>query len=971
MRRLEIALLGSFQVSWEGEPVTDFETEAARLLLAYLAIHAGRAIRREVLADLFWAERPRKEALHALRQTLHRLRRALGAEGESAGILKVTPQSIAFDAQSNYWLDVQAFKNLLQGVQQHPHRRLLACRPCMRRLSQAAELYRGELLSGFHHSSLPFQEWLVMERESLHRKAMEVFFHLSNDHAQRGEYEAAERYARRQLAAEPWCEEAHRQLMTALAASGKRAAALSQFETCRRILSEELKAEPELRTRRLFEQIAAGIVPSATPRHNLPSPITRFWGREAELEQIAELLNMPGVRLLTLVGPGGVGKTRLALEAGRQVIPNYPDGVWFVSLAAFSDPDQVAPAVATAFGVREENERPLLQQLAEQLQGKCLLLILDGCEHLVVAVRRVAERLLQSAAEVQLLVTSRKVLGTAGETVWPVQPLQVPGPTVLEALAEQLEAGLPSAGQSIRELLHCESVAVFADRAASVQPTFTVTPENALAVGRICQRLDGLPLALELAAALIKALTPQQIADHLRDALDLLKQGSPAELPRQQSLQATLDWSHGLLSREQQILLRRCSVFAGSFTLPAAEAVCTGAGLEQRQVLDCLIGLVNQSLVNVQPRGEVARYYLHEVTRQYAHLHLQEAGEEPQVRNRHLAFYCRLAEELEGTLSGILSRAAADVLRVEYDNLQAALAWSLHLHGDAPSGLRLAAALPNFWEVQGRFSLERGWLELLLMRAGTTGDPALRAKALRAAGRLAYYQCALEAAQDYFLQSAALDREQENWPRLADTLGRLGLVYSTQQEFAAAESVYRESLVLYQALGEQSGAARILSELAYVALRQGDLGRGRRLLEESLVLFQEPEDLYLISRARLMLGRAACLEGDYPRARSLFTQALTALREIGNSWGMFYLLEAFGCLALLEGELERAVRLWGAVERLGEVIGTSLPPAEQAEHERSVMAARQQLEPSAFAAAWEAGRRMTLDDAITCALEPQ
>lgn len=386
-------------------------------------------------------------------------------------------------------------------------------------------------------------------------------------------------------------------------------------------------------------------------------------------------------------------------------------------------------------------------------------------------------------------------------------------------------------------------------------------------------------------------------------------------------------------------------------------------------MLDCLGGLVEKSLVSAEPAGEVARFRLHEVTRQYARARLVEAGEEARVRNRHLDFFCRLAEPLEGNLLGTLPPGAFEHLAQEYDNLRAALEWSLQEEGDAQIGLRLAAALPNFWEARGQCAAERNWLEDLLARAGAAASPDLRAKALRGAGRLAYYQCDFAAARAFFEQSVALDRELDNRPRLADTLGRLGFVFGVQQEYAAAEPFYQESLALYQALGDQSGVARILSELGYIAFRQGDLARARPLLEQSLALFQEPDDRYLASRAQLILGHVARLEGNDAQARFLYTQAITTLKELGNLWGIFYLLEALSHLALAEGEMERAVRLWGAVERLGESIGTVLAPAEQAEHEQGAATARAALGESAFAAAWVAGRAMTLDEAITCALE--
>jgi len=834
-------------------------------------------------------------------------------------------------------------------------------------LTQAANLYCGELLEGFHLESLGFQEWLIMERESLHRQAMEIFYQLAAYYIQQHEYDLAQHYARRQLKAEPWREEAHRQLMVALSADGQRSAAMAQYHICCRILDKELGVEPETETRRLYETIRDHTF-SITPPHNLPNPPSSFIGRVTELKQVLDLINKPANRLLTLTGVGGVGKTRLALEVGRQMLAHFTDGVWFVSLAALSDSAQVLPAIASVLGVREDSKSPLLRRLSEFLRDKHLLLILDNCEHLTDAVTPLIETLLQATTEVQIIVTSRKILGISAEVVYALPPFPVPEEALLAEEYSQKDTDAYLSIDWIKTLAQCESILLFVARASARSPTFATTRANILPIGKICRLLAGLPLAIELAATHINALTPQQMLERLQDAFWLLTQKCPTTLTRHQTLQAALDWSYALLTAEQRILLRRLSIFVGNFTQEAAQAVCNGHGLDPTRIPDSLRDLVNASLVMMESVEQIRRYRLHEVIRQYASFHLAQAGEERWLRKRHLDFYCKLAEALEGNDQGGLSTQAFDQLKKEYDNLQSALEWSLHEGGDPHSGLRLAAALADYWEARGQFTVERIWLKELLHQAASASSD-LQAKALRTAARLAYYQGDFAVAQACFEQSAAIDRALGNHRRLADTLGRLGFVFSVQGNYTAAQPLYQESLNLYQQIDEPSGIARTLSELGYNAFRQGALEQAHSLLERSLMLFHKPEDLYLASRAKLILGHIARLKGDHDQARSYLSEGITDLKQLGNVWGILYFLEAFAHLAMAERQITRAVCLFSATERLSKTMECPLAPAEKNEHDGCLTSARCQLDEATFIAAWNSGQAMTLDEAIAYALE--
>ena len=954
MQVLRVRLLGGFNLMYGDRVVSGVNTPRLQALLAYLLLHRGAPQARRYLAFLFWPDSSEAQARTNLRKLFHQLHQALP---EADRFLQADMQSLQWRTDAPFSLDVADFERAL-------------AQPCsFQHLQTAADLYCGDLLPNC------YDDWIFPERERLRQMFAETLERLITLFEGERNHRAAISCAQRLLRLDPLCEVTYRDLFRLHALSGDRAGMVRVYQTCVTVLQRELEVEPSIETKEAYERglkmaegvrVAAPSQPRPQPAlglNNLPLPLTRFIGREQEVELVKELVLAN--RLVTLTGAGGIGKTRLALVVAGELQAFFMDGIWHVDLAALSDPSLVLSTAAAVLGVREEGDRPLLARVTEYLREKQMLIILDNCEHLIEAVRSLAEALLSVAPEVHILVTSRVVLGLTGEVVWRVPSL--PTPDMSQWVLQQGGVGCD---REMEEILgQYASVQVFVDRAAAVLPTFALTGTNVWAVGRICQQLDGIPLALELAAALVRLLTVQEIADHLQDALHLLTQGRPTALPRHRTLQATLDWSHALLRPQEQVLFRRLASFAGSFTLEAAEFICSGADFQPAQVLNGLAALVDQSLVSVEAAGETNRFRLHEVTRQYARARLLEAGEEEQARNRHLEFFCQLAEPLEADLHGTLPPGAFEHLTQEYANLRAALEWSSYQGGNVLLGLRLAATLTDFWELRGQLTVERGWLEALLRRAGVAAEPALRAKALRGAGKVAYYQGDFETARMYFEQSLALDRELDHRLRMADTLSRLGFLFGIQENYAAAELNYREGLALFRALEERSGVGRVLSELGYIALRQGDYIRARALLEESLTLFSEPDDRYLECRARHFLGHTARLSGDYAQARAQYRQAGLILKEMHNSWGLFYLIEAFACLAVAEAQWERAVRLFGAVEHLGEIIGAVMAPTERAECEQNTTAARAALGEGAFSAAWAAGQALSLDEVISYMLE--
>ena len=742
---------------------------------------------------------------------------------------------------------------------------------------------------------------------------------------------------------------------------------------------------------------AAGLGPgpAAAP---LPAPLTGFIGRERELAVARRLL--PGTRLLTFTGPAGVGKTRLALRLAADVGGAFADGVRFVALAPLADPALVPQAVAAALGVPEAPGRALALTLADALRPARLLLVLDNCEHLVAACARLADDLLGACPRLTLLATSREALGIAGETAWPVPPLGLPGSGSLPPLEAAARA---------------EAVALFVDRARAVRPDFALTARTAPAVARICARLDGLPLAVELAAARVRVLPVEQLLARLEDRFRLLTGGSRTALARQQTLRAAVDWSYDLLTADERALFARLSVFAGGCTLEAAEQVGGGAGLEAPDVLDRLTRLVDQSLVVAegQPDG-TARFRLLETLRQYAGERLEASGGADAIRGRHAAHAVALAARAAPALRGPRQAAWLARLAAERDNLHAASAW-LAAHGDVARQQRLAADLWWFWYLGGAFSEGRAALEAACAAAGWPGGaggagapggpvPSDLVEALCGAGVLAFQQGEYAPAAVRLEASAAAGRELGDTAGVAHALTWSGLValhrgdpaaavgcaresvalfrrgpdawglahalnwlgHATLQrgDTAGARPAYEESLTGFRATGDAWGTALALSGLANVALRQGDPGAARALHEEALTLRRGVGDRWLSAFSLTSLGDVAQAEGDHPRAAALFAEALGLFHGLGSRWGIAVSLAGMAELAARAAVALAAARLSGAADALFEATGTHLDPLDRAGYAHGLAVARTRLGTTAFGAARAQGRAAPLETIV-------
>jgi non-specific serine/threonine protein kinase len=726
-------------------------------------------------------------------------------------------------------------------------------------------------------------------------------------------------------------------------------------------------------------------MPDALAKHNLPTEVASFIGRERDITAITRLLAR--TRLLTLTGAGGCGKTRLAVRVAAGMVQGFPDGVWLVQLAPLADSSLVPRAVAAVLGVRGTAGRPLLSTLAAALASRRLLLLLDNCEHLLGASARLAETLLRACPYHRILATSREPLHIPGEVTWRVPSLALPESEPLAAL---------------ESLAQVESVALFLDRARARQPDFSLTIDNVPSVSAICRYLDGLPLGIELAAAQMGALAPEQVATRLGDSLWLLR-GGTRTLPRQETLRATLDWSYALLSETERLLLRRLAVFAGGFSAEAVEGVCSGEGIEQAEVLALLTALVEKSLVEPRVQTRHTRYRLLEPVRQYAFERLAAHGETDGVHRRHAHYFMDLAETVEPALTSGKRGAWIELLAVEQDNLRTALAWSRRAAelNDNEVGLRLAGALFWFWNFRGEVSEGLDWVEAALAR-GQGADPAVRAKALYAAAELAWMLGQTAMARARAEESAALFRALGHKRGLAYTLQSLPMTMDHPRASASAA----ESLRLFEEVGDAWGAAMAMAALDVFALiKDGDPERqGQARPEEALARFRALGDAWGTAQVLNALGDLARSQGDTVGATARYEEALALLRREGLTGSVPSLLHNLGYLALRRGEVrralhqfreslalfrdqgdqrgiadcleglagvlgamqqpERAARLLGTAEALREATGATVWPANATDYGRSLSLVRGQLDEPAFAAAWAGGRVVPPEQAV-------
>jgi DNA-binding SARP family transcriptional activator/predicted ATPase/Flp pilus assembly protein TadD len=951
---LRIHLLGPFHVTVAGVPVTTFESDKVRALLALLVTDPDRPHRRETLAGMLWPGQSERSARMNLRHALGNLRRVISDHQATPPFLITSRQTIQFNRASDAWADVWALLDLLEP---EPGRE-----GEVERLENAVDCYGGSYLQGFSLGDSPeFEEWALLTREQLQRLAVEALHRLASELEKAGEYERALPAAYRQVELDPWREKAHRQVMRLLALSGQRGAALAQYETCRQLLAQGLGVEPATQTTMLYDQIREGTLqapippPSLRPRppHNLPASLTPFVGRETEVADIQDLLQDPACRLLTLVGPGGIGKTRLALEAARRQVEGFHDGGYLVPLAEMQPVEAMVPAIAAPLGFSLRGQAEPEQQLLDYLAEKTMLLILDSFEHLLSPmIPSTAEKdargvglildILRAAPGVTLLVTSRARLNLKGEQLYPVAGLTFPRSEALEALP----------------ITQYDAVQLFLDAARRVCPDFQLAGQE-LHVTRICQMVEGMPLAILLAAAWSGLLTPAEIAARISGETDDQEPGHGLDfleadwhdLPtRQRSLQAVFDHSWNLLAEQEREVCQALSVFRSGFTQNAAGQV-TGASMRE------LKALVDKSLLHRAPTG---RYDLHDLVRQYA---ARRLGGSPATReaihDRHSAYYIAALEQWAPDLKGPRQQVALSEMESDRENILAAWQWAVE-QVQVERLDRAIEGLAQFFWARGPYSSGERAIKLavdsLTSAAGqppTAPGEALRVLACalawqsnfsRLRGRtdlatklqqqslallegpdLAEQDTRQESAllfsimghtvlmSDYkrgrllYQQSLELLRELgDRWwiATVVESLGRTARLMGADSE---ARQLFKDSLAIFQALDDQTSAARLLANLAMVALRQGQFEEAERLARESSVgCREEMEEQTGLAYSLLIWGEALEKLGKFADARSALEECLAIYHDLGNPQYVASAHAALGSVELHLGQYERA-----------------------------------------------------------------
>jgi predicted ATPase/DNA-binding SARP family transcriptional activator len=884
-----------------GVPTKGLKGLKALALLAYLVLEIDRPHRRDALAVFFWPDQPRAQGLQNLRQTLSRLRRALQDREAPVPHLLTERQTIRFNPQSDYWLDVVAFKDLVAGTKHHPHRRLDVCSTCLSRLATAAEIFRGELLAHLHPSGSPtFDEWLLLEREHLNKKACTILQTLARSHLARCDYDDAARYARRLLQLDPWNEWAHRLLLRALALGEGRTAALHHHQAFRQALAAELGIEQEDRTQVLVAQIEAGELVHTLPGSRLvglPAPATHFVGRQAELQQMYEYLASRDQRLITLYGHGGCGKTRLAVQVAAEQTPLWRDGIWYVALARVPSSEALVAALATALGLQTGEHSPEQRALRDFLQPKELLLILDGFEHLM-AGASLLQNLLNWAAELRILVTSRARLGLHAESAIRVTGLELPARKPVTVVKAETSS----------------AVQLFVQSARRVEPAFRLTAENLPHVTRICRLVDGLPLGIELAAVWVRLYPCWQIADAMEESLDFLERPGINHPQRHSSLRATFEYSYGLLSEPEQLMLRKLSVFQGGFTVEAAQHVA-GAGPHALYALLDRSLLQASSFDDTQDRSS-RRLELHLTLQQYASEKLsEEPGEEAATRAEHSRFYLALLREWGQVATAEPSKEALDQIQEEMGNVRAAWHWAV---ADARIE-ELATSLPALAQFYGHSGLLPD-AEVVFGQAAerlaTLSD--MDADGQDLIGQLLVEQATFLRRQARYPQAIQVAQAAISWARssqaaLCEARARSvwGEALWRQGEHEVARSQLEGALSKARLLDEGSKVeADILNSLAGICWQQGDHAKAREYLERCLDLTAHSESGRRTNRILNNLGVVAVEQADYAAAMRFYWQALSLQRESGNREGESICLANLGNLNLYLGAYAEAERYY-------------------------------------------------------------
>jgi predicted ATPase/DNA-binding SARP family transcriptional activator len=988
---LEVRFLGQFEVLWGGKRLA-IPTRNAQSLFAYLVLNEGIAHRREKLAGLLWPDSSEGNARSNLRHELWRMRKTLEIVEET--LFLIDDLTITFQPRCEFSFDIKVLEAIY--VEDSTASDLI----------RSLSVYQGELLPGF------YEECFFSERNRLHALFEAKMARLLEILQAEGRWTETLDWGMRWIAQGYWPEPAYRALMSAYANTGDTSKAVATYERLTLGLQKDLGVKPSEQTRALYKRLKAGwradshedvpirktqaqknlseITPPAYPlprvrRSNLPKPLTSFIGREKEIQQVEQLVAK--ARLVTITGSGGVGKTRLAIQVAEALTPHFKDGTFWVELASLFkstsskklvqpdglipahkagaqnlpiikdqllETDLIAQAVAKALRVPETPGVPLLDGIIETLHDKQLLLVLDNCEHLIEECADLVERVLSDCPEVVILTTSREALKVSGEKAWLLPSLTLPGHTL---------------STNLSEIFRSEAVSLFIERSADALPGYKPGESDAVIIAQICQQLGGIPLAIELAAARINLLSAEEIANRLDQRFSLLTGGRRTSLPRHQTLRAAIEWSHDLLNEPEQVLFRRMSVFAGSFTLEAAESVCASQELKRDEVLALLGRLVDKSLLNVESSlripGLSTRYRFLDTIHSFGRLKLDEAQETECMRDRHALYYVHLVETAEPEL--ILQNQAYwhRLLQVEHDNLRATIKWGTECE-QAESALLLVGALLWFWFRSGFNREARDLAIQALALPSAIQFPEARARALNTAG---FMHCLLgdtTAARKLLEEARSILKTTHNEVNLAWTMQFLGLVYAYEKEYEMADTAFKEGLAITRRFSNVKTNS-FLYFYGDVVFLKGNIPRAKQIYEDSASLLRVIGNKVFLAYPLRRLGYLALEQHDIKNACKYFFESLSINHEVRDLPGLTASLLSFALLAFHLKNYLAAARLFGAVEGMLESLSVNLLHMDQTELGRIRSQLPACLDKASFTVAFTEGWEMNEEQAIALA----
>jgi predicted ATPase/DNA-binding SARP family transcriptional activator len=889
LERLHLSLFGSFDAYLDGKSIVDFESAKVRALLTYLVVESDKGHQRQKLAGLFWPDWPEQSARTNLRNALSNLRKSIRDTDNPVPHLFIEHDQLRFNTNSSAWVDVLEFNWLTTKTDVIP----------LADLEKAAGLQLRPFLDGFSLSGCPeFESWALITQQILQQRLLTTLSHLSRQYELRCELQRAIEVTRRQTILEPFDEPLQRNLLRLLALNGERNLAIEQYEIFRKELRVELGIEPENETIRMVEHIRTGKLVHVNDRssnvNNMPGYLTQFFGRQTEIDFIG--MKLRDERLVTLTGSGGVGKTRLALKVAEATRNGFPDGIWFITLAALTDPDLVPQHIAHQLGINEEVQENAMDMVSKYLHSRISLLVIDNCEHLLTKIAWSVEILLTTCPKLIILTTSRQPLGLFGEIIIRVPSLPFP--------PQEKEL-------SIQEMDGFASIKLFVDRARHVKPDFQLNDHNKTWVIRICRRLDGIPLAIELAAVHLNILSVDELASRLDHVFNLLTTGNQTAIKRHQTLRAAIDWSYRLLGEKEAKLLRRLAVFAGDWNLAGAEGVCAGEEIEATEIIDLLSGLVDKSMVDVIPiQGRPTRYRMLEVIRQYAQEELLKSAESSHIQRQHLAFYLQMVEENKPNGHDLWDWQFT--MEAELENFRKALAFALE--SDPRSGLLLDIGLLYFWDRMEYLNEGIRWLVAFLRKPENLRRDTLRAQSLI---ELAFIATLEPNSQRWALESLGIFRELNDISGQAGAYLMWGLCLIRHEDFSGARQPLEMAKEIYEELNDLPRIAAATGLLSYTYEHTGPVSKSIRLMEKTMALYRNADDINGICKTCEVYAEILMVAGNLKQAKLKIEEAdhiLCQIEPMGYRQGIAYANAEINCWL---GDYD-AVRLFltGVLNRL-------------------------------------------------------